>query len=59
MKAAKQKAEERPVVIAEQNKDFAELMEEVAALEPQHQERVTVFVQGYVAAVAAGGRATA
>ena len=59
MRTAKQTAAERPVVITEENKDFAELMKEVATLEPQHRDRVTVFVQGYVAAVAAGNRATA
>ena len=59
MRTAKQTPAERPVVITEENREFAELMEEVATLEPQHRERVTVFVQGYVAAVAAGGRATA
>lgn len=39
---------ERPVT--ENNKDFAALMEEVATLEPQQQERLSLFVQGYVAA---------
>lgn len=42
---------ERPV--AENNQDFAALMEEVAALEPQQQEKITLFVQGYVAAATA------
>ena len=38
--------------ITEKNKDFAELMEKVATLEPQQQEKLTFFVQGYVAAAA-------
>lgn len=41
---------ERPV--AEKNQDFAELMKEVATLEPAQQEKLTFFVQGYVAAAA-------
>jgi hypothetical protein len=41
---------ERPV--AEKNQDFAELMAEVATLEPAQQEKLTFFVQGYVAAAA-------
>ena len=40
---------ERPVT--EKNQDFAALMAEVATLEPQ-QEKLTFFVQGYVAAAA-------
>ena len=60
MRKAKQAAAERPVVITEENKDFAELMEEVANLEPTHRERVALYMQGYVAAVnATGTRATA
>lgn len=39
---------ERPVT--EKNQDFAELMEKVATLAPQQQEKLTFFVQGYVAA---------
>ena len=39
--------------ITEKNQDFAALMEEVATLEPQQQEKLTFFVQGYVAAAAA------
>lgn len=39
---------ERPV--AEKNQDFAELMAEVATLEPEQQERLSLFVQGYCAA---------
>lgn len=39
---------ERPVT--EKNQDFAALMEKVATLEPQQQEKLTCFVQGYVAA---------
>ena len=38
--------------ITEKNKDFAELMEKVATLAPQQQEKLTFFVQGYVAAAA-------
>lgn len=38
--------------IAEKNQDFANLMAEVATLEPQQQEKVCFFVQGYVAAAA-------
>lgn len=41
---------ERPV--AEKNQDFAELMAEVATLEPAQKEKLTFFVQGYVAAAA-------
>lgn len=41
---------ERPVT--EKNQDFAALMAEVATLEPQQQEKLTFFVQGYVAAAA-------
>ena len=41
---------ERPVT--EKNQDFAALMEKVATLEPQQQEKLTFFVQGYVAAAA-------
>lgn len=41
---------ERPVT--EKNQDFAELMEKVATLAPQQQEKLTFFVQGYVAAAA-------
>lgn len=41
---------ERPV--AEKNQDFAELMAEVATLEPKQQEKLTFFIQGYVAAAA-------
>lgn len=41
---------ERPV--AENNQGFAELMAEVATLEPAQQEKLTFFVQGYVAAAA-------
>lgn len=44
---------ERPVT--ENNQDFAELMAEVATLEPAQQEKLTFFVQGYVAAAAAAG----
>lgn len=40
---------ERPVT--EKNQDFAALMAEVATLEPHQQEKITIFVQGYVAAV--------
>lgn len=36
--------------VAEENQDFAQLMAEVATLEPQQQEKITLFVQGYVAA---------
>lgn len=36
----------------EKNQDFAELMAEVATLEPAQQEKLTFFVQGYVAAAA-------
>lgn len=36
--------------VDEKNKSFAELMEDVANLEPQQQEKLTLFVQGYVAA---------
>lgn len=50
MRKAKQTPVERPVEITEENKDFAELMKEVATLEPQHQETVATFLQGYVAA---------
>lgn len=32
--------------------EFADLMVEVAALEPQQQEKLTFYVQGYVAAAA-------
>lgn len=38
--------------VAEKNQDFAELMKEVATLEPAQQEKLTFFVQGYVAAAA-------
>lgn len=38
--------------VKENNQDFAALMEEVATLEPQQQEKLTFFVQGYVAAAA-------
>lgn len=41
---------ERPVT--EKNQDFAALMAEVATLAPQQQEKLTFFVQGYVAAAA-------
>lgn len=41
---------ERPVT--EKNQDFAAFMEKVATLEPQQQEKLTFFVQGYVAAAA-------
>lgn len=41
---------ERPV--AESNQDFAALMAEVATLEPAQREKLTFFVQGYVAAAA-------
>lgn len=41
---------ERPVT--EKNQDFAALMAEVATLEPQQQEKLTFYVQGYVAAAA-------
>ena len=58
MKTERQTPAERPVVITEGNKDFVALVEEVATLEPQHQERVTAFLQGYVAAATAN-RATA
>lgn len=33
-----------------ENKTFAELMDDVAKLPPQKQEKLTLFVQGYVAA---------
>lgn len=59
MKTAKQTPTERPVVIISPSKDFVEVMAAVADLEPKHQERVTIFMQGYVAAVAAGHKATA
>lgn len=63
MKTAKQTQTptptERTVVIVSQNKDLMEAMAEVVDLEPKHQERVTIFMQGYVAAVAAGRKATA
>lgn len=61
MKTAKQTPAERPVVIAEENKGFAALVEEIAALEPQHQERITAFLQGYIVAatVGTGHKATA
>lgn len=59
MRRAKQTPVERPVEITEESKSFAELMEEVANLEPMHQERVALYMQGYVAAVAANNRATA
>lgn len=36
----------------EKNTTFAELMDDVAKLEPQQQEKLTLFVQGYVAASA-------
>ena len=36
--------------VTEQNQGFAELMAEVATLKPQQQEKITLFVQGYVAA---------
>ena len=36
--------------VTEHNQDFAELMAEVATLKPHQQEKVTFFVQGYVAA---------
>lgn len=36
----------------EKNQDFAELMAEVATLEPKQQEKLTFFIQGYVAAAA-------
>lgn len=36
--------------VDEKNKSFVELMEDVANLEPQQQEKLTLFVQGYVAA---------
>ena len=42
--------QERPVNEGVQT--FADLMEEVKALEPQQQEKLTFFVQGYVAAAA-------
>ena len=42
--------QERPV--SEGVQTFAELMEEVKGLEPQQQEKLTFFVQGYVAAAA-------
>lgn len=38
--------------VAEKNQDFAALMQQVATLEPQQQEKLTFFVQGYVAAAA-------
>ena len=59
MKTAKQTPTERTVLISSPNKDLIEAMAEVVDLEPQHQERVTIFMQGYVAAVAAGRKATA
>ena len=45
---------ERPVT--EKNQDFAALMAEVATLEPQQQEKLTFFVQGYVAAAGMNAR---
>ena len=32
------------------NQDFAALMEDMAAMEPQQQEKLLLFVQGYVTA---------
>lgn len=58
MKTAKQTPTERPVVITEENKDFTALVEEIATLEPQHQEKVATFLTGYIAA-ATVNRATA
>ena len=40
---------ERP--IKEERKVFATLAEEVAALKPEQQEKLSIFVQGYVAAM--------
>lgn len=40
--------------VAEKNQDFAALMQQVATLEPQQQEKLTFFVQGYVAAATVG-----
>lgn len=50
----KKEPAERPVVISEEHQEFAELVKEVAALEPRHQKIVAVFVHGYAAAVTAG-----
>lgn len=50
----------KEVVAVETNKkEFAELMEEVANLEPRQQEAVTFFVQGFVAAAGTKKRETA
>ena len=59
MRTAKQTPVERPVEITEESKDFAELMEDVGHLEPMHQERVALFMQGYVAGATARNKATA
>ena len=40
---------ERP--IKEERKVFATIAEEVAALKPEQQEKLSIFVQGYVTAM--------
>ena len=37
--------------VTEENQDFAALMNKVANLEPEQQEKLSIFVQGYVAAM--------
>lgn len=59
MRKAKQTPVERPVEITEESKNFAELMEDVGHLPVMHQERVALFMQGYVAGATARDRATA
>lgn len=44
--------------IREGVQSFAELMDEVAQLEEKQQEKLTYFVQGFVAAAAATSRKT-
>ena len=36
--------------VTEQNKDFAELMEKIANLEPNRRQQVIFYAQGFVAA---------
>lgn len=43
--------------VTEKIQDFAALMEKIATLEPQQQEKITFFVQGYVAG-SSNGRKT-
>ena len=42
--------------VTEQHRNFAELMEEVATLEPAQQEKLAFYVQGYVTAATMNAR---